>query len=102
MRSSLLQRASDVLRRLDTLQPQSSGVADAESRVEAVIAARRADAAVAKVDKVEKSEISDDDLDELIAARRAVRKDKSGGFCPKCGKPILRSDRFCPSCGKPI
>lgn len=100
MRSNLLQRASDVLRQLDLLQPHMAANSDAESRVEAVIAARRADAAVTGPQKEE--EISDDDLEELVAARRAVRKDKSAGFCPKCGKPVLRSDRFCPSCGKPI
>ena len=44
----------------------------------------------------------DDDLEALIASRKAGRKEKSGGFCPKCGKPILRSDRFCPHCGKSI
>jgi rubrerythrin len=99
MRASLLQRASDVLRSLDALQPQNASDTDAESRVEAVIAARRADAAI---EKDEKHEVSDDDLDELIAARRASRKEKSAGFCPKCGKPVLRSDRFCPHCGKPI
>jgi len=99
MRASLLQRATDVLRKLDALQPQNIDSMDAESRVEAVIAARRADAAI---EKVEKREVSDDDLDELIASRRASRKEKSAGFCPKCGKPVLRSDRFCPSCGKPL
>jgi hypothetical protein len=99
MRTSLLQRASDVLRSLDILQPQNSDDSDAESRVEAVIAARRADAAI---QKVEKREVSDDDLDELISSRRAARKEKSAGFCTKCGKPVLRSDRFCPNCGKPV
>jgi hypothetical protein len=100
MRADLLQRASDVLRRLDALQPQSiATTADAESRVEAVIAARRADAAI---QESEKREVSDDDLEDLVAARRAVRKEKSGGFCPKCGKPVLRADRFCPHCGKAI
>jgi negative regulator of replication initiation len=99
MRADLLQHASDVLRRLDVFQPQSSATADAESRVEAVIAARRADAAI---HKSEKREFSDDDLEDLLASRRAARQEKSGGFCPKCGKPILRTDRFCPHCGKSI
>lgn len=99
MRASLLQRASDVLRRLDALQPQPGAADDAESRVEAVIAARRADAAVQKTDQ---PTVSDEDLEELVAARRAARKEKSAGFCPKCGKPVLRSDRFCPHCGKSI
>ena len=99
MRADLLQHASDVLRRLDAFQLQGSTMADAESRVEAVIAARRADAAV---QKSEKRELSDDDLEDLVASRRAARKEKSGGFCPKCGKPVLRTDRFCPHCGKSI
>ena len=47
-------------------------------------------------------EITDEDLEELVAARRTARKDRSAGFCPKCGKPVLRSDRFCPACGKSI
>jgi hypothetical protein len=99
MRADLLQHASDVLRHLDALQPQPAGHADAESRVEAVIAAHRADAA----DVVpQKQAITDDDLEELVAARRTARKERSAGFCPKCGKPVLRSDRFCPSCGKSI
>ncbi|HEY3311573.1 MAG TPA: zinc-ribbon domain-containing protein [Anaerolineales bacterium] len=100
MRMNLLQHASDVLRKLDILQPQLAVHSDAESRVEAVIAARRADAA--EVNTKKEVAISDEDLEELVAARRTARKDKSVGFCPKCGKPVLRSDRFCPSCGKPI
>ena len=99
MRADLLQRAADVLRRLDALQPQNAATSDAEGRVEAVIAARRADAAVQKTDK---PEVSDEDLEELVASRRTARKEKSAGFCPKCGKPVLRSDRFCPHCGKAI
>ena len=97
MRATLLKDAADTLRRLDQLQPRLSPVSDAESRVEAVVASRRADAAIAKL---EAGEISDDDLEDLIAARRSQRKEKSGGFCPNCGKPVLRSDRFCPHCGK--
>jgi NADH pyrophosphatase NudC (nudix superfamily) len=87
MRADLLQRAADVLRKLDALQPQSTTARDAESRIEAVIAAQPA---------------SDDDVEALVASRKAGRKEKSAGFCPKCGKPVLRSDRFCPHCGKSI
>jgi rubrerythrin len=99
MRSSLMQSASDVLRRLDTFQPQNAASADAESRVEAVVAARRADAAE---QKPANHDISDDELEELLASRRAARKEKAAGFCPSCGKPVLRTDRFCPHCGKSI
>ena len=108
MRANLLKRAADILRQLDILKPQAAagpvlepGLShdDAESRVEAVIAERRADAAV---ETTKKQDITDDDLEELLAARRSVRKEKSGGFCPNCGKPILRSDRFCSACGKAV
>jgi len=98
MRSSLMQSASDVLRRLDAFQPQAAST-DAESRVEAVVAARRADAANQESGN---HELSDDELEELLASRRAVRKEKTAGFCPTCGKPIMRTDRFCPHCGKSI
>jgi len=40
-----------------------------------------------------------DDIEDLIAERRRKRNEKSGGFCPHCGKVLQRSDRFCPSCG---
>ena len=43
---------------------------------------------------------SDEDLEDLIAKRRSTRQQKAAGFCPKCGKPILQSDRFCPACGQ--
>jgi rubrerythrin len=98
MRAGLLQSASDVLRRLDTLQPQNNASADAESRVEAVVAAHRAETA----SKPEDNELSDDELEDLLASRRAARKEKATGFCPSCGKPVLRTDRFCPNCGKSI
>jgi NADH pyrophosphatase NudC (nudix superfamily) len=100
MRAGLLQNASETLRRLDVLQPQSAGAgSDAESRVEAVIAARRADASG---EKPAPAVLADEDLEELVAARRAERKEKAAGFCPQCGKPVVRSDRFCPHCGKSI
>jgi len=99
MRADLLRHASDILRELDTFQPQTTARVDAESRVEAVIAARRADAAVGNAVK---QEVTDEDIEELVASRRTARKEKAAGFCPKCGKPVLRSDRFCPACGKSI
>jgi rubrerythrin len=43
--------------------------------------------------------IQRDDVEDLIADRRRKRNEKSGGFCPHCGKVLQRSDRFCPSCG---
>jgi len=94
-RAELLAKGADLLRNLDAMQPQETG-RDAESRIEAAVASRRADASASNPATV----LDDDDLESLIAARRKTRKEKSAGFCPKCGKPILVSDRFCPSCGK--
>ncbi len=96
-RSELLVRGADLLRRLDALQPQPEGH-DAQGRVEAAVAARRADAAANGPALAPE----DDDLEAMIARRRKMRKEKSAGFCPKCGKPIQVSDRFCPSCGKAV
>ena len=96
-RAELLARGADLLRKLDAMQEQESN-RDAESRMEAAVASRRADASA----KDSVAVLDDDDLESMIAARRKTRKEKSAGFCPKCGKPVQISDRFCPSCGKAI
>ena len=102
-RANLLQKGADILRRIDTLAPISpvgrengNDGLDSEARIEQAIAARRADAAIAK------AEVSDDDLEVMISARRKGRREKSAGFCPRCGKPVMVTDRFCPSCGKSL
>jgi hypothetical protein len=123
-RAELLAKGADLLRRLDALQPSPSPLGgragrraelarpgraeragveagkgkDAESRMEAAVASRRADASAERA----AASLDDDALESMIASRRKTRKEKSAGFCPKCGKPILVSDRFCPSCGKAI
>lgn len=95
-RASLLQKGADILRQIDSIAPQPASAQDADARIEKAIAARRADSAV------EKPELSDDDLETMIVARRKSRKERSSGFCPKCGKPVMVTDRFCPSCGKSL
>lgn len=100
-RRTLLQKGADILRRIDVFAaPSPSGRAnagqDTEARLERAIAARRADSALAKV------EVTDDDLEAMIASRRKTRTKKSAGFCTRCGKPVLVTDRFCPSCGKAL
>jgi NADH pyrophosphatase NudC (nudix superfamily) len=94
-RASLLQKGAEILRKIDTLAPSGIQV-DTETRIERAIAARRADASVAQ------TEVSDDDLEAMISARRKGRRDKSAGFCPRCGKPVMVTDRFCPACGKSL
>jgi hypothetical protein len=95
-RASLLQKGADILRKIDSLLPQAASPQDTEARLERAIAARRADASAAK------PEVSDDDLESMISSRRTGRTNKSAGFCPKCGKPVMVTDRFCPSCGKSL
>jgi len=95
-RTSLLHKGADILRKIDSFAPQTVSAQDTEARLERAIAARRADASMAKV------EVSDDDLESLISSRRKTRTNKSAGFCPKCGKAVMVTDRFCPSCGKSL
>ncbi len=95
-RAALLQKGSDILRKLDEISPVSASASNVEARIEKAAAAKRADSSAAE------SQISDDDLESMIAARRKEHKSKSAGFCPKCGKPVLVTDKFCPSCGKAI
>lgn len=121
-RTNLLQKGADILRRIDGLSQADgsknedakqseefsrrqkklretaiSTVSDsAEDRLEQAIAEHRAEAST------KTRERTDEDIEAMISARRMKRKEKSAGFCPKCGKPVLQSDRFCPACGKAL
>jgi len=97
-RALLLQKGADVLRKLDELAPAPSSALNAVSRIEKATTAGRADSA----SKSPAAADSDDEIESMIAARRKEHKSKSAGFCPKCGKPVLVSDKFCPSCGKSL
>ena len=94
-RTNLLQRGADILRKLDELAPVKTQN-DKDARVERVLAARRRNGSS------QQGELTDDDVESMIASRRKGRKSKSAGFCPKCGKPVMASDKFCPSCGKTL
>lgn len=95
-RATLLQKGADILRQIDSFSPKTVSAQDAESRLEKAIATRRADASP------HQSELTDDAIESMIVSRRKSRNGKSAGFCPKCGKPVLASDKFCPSCGKSL
>jgi len=83
-RGQLVQRGVNVLRQLDEIQGSS-----------------RADSTSVHLETALETEAvnQDDDLEALIAARRRARQEKSGGFCPQCGGPVVQSDHFCPKCG---
>jgi hypothetical protein len=93
-RAALLRKGADILRRLDELTPAASAQKNAEARIEK--------AAHADLTMDDGSVMSDDDIESMIAMRRKQHKGKSAGFCPKCGKPVLVTDKFCPSCGKSL
>ncbi|CAG0994741.1 hypothetical protein ANAEL_02517 [Anaerolineales bacterium] len=97
-RAALLQKGAEILRRLDELAPAASSAVNAEARIEKATAEGRADAST----KPSLAADTDDDLEAMIAARRRNQKSKSAGFCPKCGKPVLVTDKFCPACGKSL
>jgi hypothetical protein len=84
-RAILLQKGAEVLRHLDALAPTS---ARQDGNVQVPRGTSKSTAAY-----------TEDDLEDLLAKRRNSRKEKTAGFCPKCGKPILLTDAFCPSCG---
>ncbi len=94
-RASLLQNGADILRRIDP-SPRSQP----PHRIWMPASKKPLPPAVQSVDG--KPAVSDDDLEVDDPARRKGRKEKSSGFCPKCGKPVMVSDRFCPSCGKSL
>ncbi|HEX7542450.1 MAG TPA: zinc-ribbon domain-containing protein [Anaerolineales bacterium] len=88
-RAALLQKGAEVLRQLDAITPSTARQASGKVQVPSSAAKPAAP-------------LSDDDLEDLLAKRRNSRKDKTAGFCPKCGKPVLQSDVFCPSCGSTL
>jgi hypothetical protein len=101
-RAALLTAGADALGRLDALRAEAPAQS-VEARLEAAIAARRADTTRVQVggEAASYQFASDqgDSLEEMIANRRQGRVEKSGGFCPRCGKPVQKSDLFCPRCG---
>jgi hypothetical protein len=100
-RAALLTAGADALGRLDALRAETPAQS-VEARLEAAIAARRADQVRAPAGEAAAFEMragEGDTLEEMIANRRQGRAEKSGGFCPRCGKPVQKSDHFCPRCG---
>ena len=101
-RNTLLQEGAEVLQKLDALQPQTI-TRKAGARLEDALDARGK--ATPQTLSVSNTAQQYDNLEALIASRRRDRngsspREKSIGFCPQCGKSILKSDRFCPKCGR--
>jgi hypothetical protein len=90
-RANLLQKGAEILKRLDELIPQEA-YDDRDAGMEHAIASRRRQTAAGN--------LTDDDIESMVVNRRKGRKMKTAGFCPKCGKAVMVSDKFCTSCGK--
>ncbi len=93
-RQVLLHSGAEILRQIDAMRPSRSepvfeDQGSARIQLEAAMEAPG-------------DRITDEDLEMLIAERRASRREKTGGFCPKCGKPFMQSDQFCSCCGQPL
>ena len=86
-RSELLQAGAEILKQLDALAPDLSGL-------KAGINGEGKSTGVAS-----QPTPGEDELEALIAARRRDRIEKAVGFCAKCGSPLQKSDKFCPRCG---
>jgi hypothetical protein len=112
MRAELLHKGAAVLRQLDAFEASElSG--SVEDRIEAAVAARRADANT-QVKKrastqpvhanggAKPSAAKKDPVEDLIATRKRARQESAAGFCPSCGKPFSKSDKFCSKCGKTL
>jgi len=96
-RAGLLQSGAEILRQLDEIE-QTGARESAEDRLESAVAARRADLS----ERPRLPSADQDDLEMLIASRRRTRTEKAAGFCPKCGRPVQKSDQFCTGCGAVI
>jgi len=86
-RSELLHQGAEVLQQIDALTSGTS------QKLSTQIGSPSDESAPVP------TELTDDELEDMLAMRRAIRKEKTDGFCPKCGKPVLLTDAFCPSCG---
>jgi hypothetical protein len=87
-RASLIQKGSEILRKLDQIQAVNASTLG--KSVESIAAEQPVGL------------LSDEDLEDLVAMRRALRQQKTAGFFPNCGKPILQSDQNCSACGQII
>jgi hypothetical protein len=120
-RAAFLHEGAEILRQLDEVDPRPTAASlSAEDRLEAAVAARRADARIqtaaavsganggsgkaSPAAAVRRRPVSNggDDIENLVNERRRARQEKAVGFCPRCGKPVQASDKFCSKCGAMI
>lgn len=106
-RSALLMQGTRILRQLEAFEPETASAGTAAERIEAAVAAHRADSVSgrgqvktgARAAAAVTAPGAKDDLEEIIARRKRERKETAAGFCPRCGRPASKSDKFCSKCG---
>ncbi len=86
LRKELKSRAAEVLKRFEEME---SNMQAGEKAISLAETTRPETASDNKMDEIE----------DMVAARRRSRNEKSAGFCPRCGKVIQQSDVYCPVCG---
>lgn len=96
-RRDLLRRGAEILEKIDSFKPPSATQKIRRKITKAV--SETSSAMHATKPGKELTLYEDDSIEDRIAARRAARKDKIAGFCPKCGKLNQISDKFCHHCG---
>ena len=87
----LMQSGASIMRQIDEHGGLAAPAEDLDTRLESAIAARRATSV--------RLAAGDDDIENMLAARRRERQERAAGFCPQCGGTVQRSDKFCPKCG---
>ena len=90
-RQMLMQSGASIMRQIDEHGGLAAPAEDLDTRLESAIAARRATSV--------RLAAGDDDIENMLAARRRERQERAAGFCPQCGGTVQRSDKFCPKCG---
>ncbi len=97
-RSSLLQKGADILRKIDSASPPQDGL---RHRIQKRDWNEPLPPAAPTPPCQSGGERRRSRIDDLPRAARAAPASLAG-FCPKCGKPVMVTDRFCPSCGKSL
>jgi hypothetical protein len=111
-RNDLLLRGAEVLRKIDNFQEYTQAEGP-DIQLEAAIAARRAESDTPTdpepvpdpepvLERVLAGSFEDDQLEDLIAARRTAHAGKAAGFCHQCGTAVQKNDRFCSNCGTTV
>jgi hypothetical protein len=95
-RNALLHRGAEMLRRLESFDAQAHSGGEGLRLAEAVAAGQKEEVPMTAPNL---QNASDEEIENLLTARRRALNGKATGFCHHCGHPIHESDQFCAKCG---